>query len=52
MSHFKTVDGFMGEVVFLGLKTTKIRDHKRATKIIANHNMDKIINYSLFYSKS
>ena len=41
------VDGFMGEVVFLGLKTTKIRDYKGATKIIANHNMDKIINYSL-----
>lgn len=41
------VDGFMGEVVFLGLKTTRIRDYKGATKIIANHNMDKIINYSL-----
>ena len=41
------VDGFMGEVVFLGLKTTKIRDYKGATKIIANHNMEKIINYSL-----
>lgn len=41
------VDGFMGEVVFLGLKTTRIRNYKGATKIIANHNMDKIINYSL-----
>ncbi len=41
------VDGFMGEVVFLGLKTTRIRDYKGATKIIANHNMDKIINYSI-----
>lgn len=41
------VDGFTGEVVFLGLKTTKIRDFKGATKIIANHNLDKIINYSL-----
>ena len=41
------VDGFKGEVVFLGLKTTKIRDYKGATKIIANHHMDKIINYSL-----
>jgi mscS mechanosensitive ion channel len=41
------VDGFMGEVVFLGLKTTKIRDFKGATKIVSNHNMDKIINYSL-----
>lgn len=41
------VDGFMGEVVFLGLKTTRIRNFKGATKIISNHNMDKIINYSL-----
>lgn len=41
------VDGFMGEVVFLGLKTTRIRNYKGATKIISNHYMDKIINYSL-----
>lgn len=41
------VDDFMGEVISLGLKTTKIKDYKGAIKIIANHNMDKIINYSL-----
>lgn len=40
------VDGFMGEVISLGLKTTKIKDYKGAIKIISNHNMDKIINYS------
>ena len=39
-------DGFMGEVVFIGLRTTKIRNFKGATKIIANHYMDNIINYS------
>lgn len=44
------VDGFMGKVVFLGLKTTRIRDYKGATKIISNRNMDKIINYSLHNS--
>ncbi len=44
------IDGFVGEVVFLGLKTTQIRDYKGATKIIANHNMDKLINYSLHNS--
>lgn len=44
------VDGFMGEVIFIGLKTTRIRNYKGATKIIANHNMDKIINYSLHSS--
>lgn len=41
------VDGFVGQVVFLGLKTTRIKNYKGATKIVANHNMDKIINYSL-----
>lgn len=43
-------EGFMGEVVFLGLKTTRIRDYKGATKIIANHKIDSVINYSLHNS--
>ncbi len=41
------IDGFMGEVVFIGLRTTRIRNVKGATKIVANHYMDNIINYSL-----
>ena len=41
------VDGFMGGVIFVGLKTTRIKDFKGAVKIISNRNMDKIINYSL-----
>lgn len=41
------VGTFMGEVESIGLKTTKIRDYKGATKIIANRYMDDIINYSL-----
>lgn len=40
-------EGFMGEVISLGLKTTKIRNYKGAIKIISNRYMDKIINYSL-----
>ena len=40
-------DGFMGEVVFIGLKTTRIKDYRGAVKIIANHKLDTIINYSL-----
>ena len=40
------VSGFMGEVVAIGLRTTRIRNFKGATKIIANHYMDNIINYS------
>lgn len=41
------VDGFMGEVVFIGLKTTRIRDFKGRTKIIANHTITEVINYNL-----
>ncbi len=40
------VEGFTGEVIFIGLRTTRIRNFKGATKIIANHYMDNIINYS------
>ena len=40
-------DGFMGEVIFLGLKTTRIKDYRGAVKIIANHKLDTVINYSL-----
>ncbi len=41
------VNGFMGEVVFIGLKTTRIKDYKGRTKIIANHNITEVINYNL-----
>jgi small conductance mechanosensitive channel len=40
------IEGFTGEVVFIGLRTTRIRNFKGATKIIANRYMDNIINYS------
>ena len=40
------VDGFMGEVISISLRTTRIRNFKGATKIIGNHYMDNIINYS------
>ncbi len=40
-------DGFMGEVIFLGLKTTRIKDYRGAVKIVANHKLDTVINYSL-----
>ncbi len=44
------VGTFTGEVTSIGLKTTRIRDYKGATKIIANRYMDDIINYSLHNS--
>ncbi len=44
------VDGFMGEVISVGLKTTQIRNYKGAIKIIGNRYMDNVINYSLHAS--
>ena len=41
------INEFMGEVTFIGLRTTRIRNFKGATKIIANHYMDNITNYSV-----
>ncbi len=40
-------DGFLGEVVFMGLKTTRIKSFNGSTYIVANRYMDKVINYSL-----
>ncbi|MBQ6477202.1 MAG: mechanosensitive ion channel family protein [Bacilli bacterium] len=41
------VDGFLGEVVFMGLKTTRIQHFNGSTYIVANRYMDKVKNYSL-----
>lgn len=41
------VNGFIGEVVGLGLRTTRIRNMKGQTLIIANHTITEIINYNL-----
>lgn len=40
------VDGFKGTVVSVGFKTTEIRGRENQTKIISNHNVDGLINYS------
>ncbi|MBQ7141297.1 MAG: mechanosensitive ion channel family protein [Bacilli bacterium] len=40
------VDGFKGEVVSLGLKSTRIKKYTGEIKIVSNRNIDSIINYS------
>ena len=40
------VDGFKGRVIFLGLKTTKIRNYRGKVKIVANRELSKIINHT------
>lgn len=44
------INDFKGEVIFIGLRTTRIRDYKGATKIIANHTITNLINYNLHNS--
>ena len=41
------INGFLGEVIFIGLRSTRIRDYKGATMIINNHNITSVINYNL-----
>jgi small conductance mechanosensitive channel len=38
---------FKGEVIFLGLKTTKLRSETGEIKILSNRNITEITNYSL-----
>jgi len=40
------VDGFRGKVIYLGLKTTKIKNYRGRIKVMANRNMDTLINYT------
>ena len=41
------INGFRGDVIEMGLKTTRIRDYKGAVQIIANHTITEVVNYSL-----
>lgn len=42
-----TVNGFKGEVLSLGMKTTRIKAYTGEIKIISNHLITEVINYSL-----
>ena len=41
-----SINNFRGEVIALGLKTTKIRAYTGEVNIIANRNIQEVINYS------
>ncbi len=45
-----SVGNFKGEVVYLGLKTTRIRNYEGQIKIVSNRNITEVINYSIAYS--
>lgn len=42
-----SIGTFKGEVVFLGLRTTRIKSEDGQIKIIANRNITEVINYSM-----
>lgn len=44
------ISGFKGEVIQMGLKSTRIRRYTGEVKIIANRNITDVINYSCSYS--
>ncbi len=41
------INGFRGDVIEMGLKTTRLRDYKGAVQIISNHMITEVTNYSL-----
>jgi small conductance mechanosensitive channel len=41
------ISGFKGEVIYLGLKTTKIKGINKEVKIISNRNILAVTNYSI-----
>ncbi len=44
------INGFKGEVKFLGLRTTRIQNYKGEVMILSNRNINQVINYSTDYS--
>lgn len=45
-----SIGGFRGDVVQMGLKSTRIRNYQGEIKILANRNITEVINYSCSYS--
>lgn len=45
------INGFTGEVVSLGLKTTKIKAYTGEVKILSNSSFTEVVNYNLNHSK-
>ncbi len=50
VGDFVTIDGFTGEIIDLGLKTTRIRAYTGEVKIINNSSVGSVINYSQYNS--
>lgn len=44
------IGNFKGEVITMGLKSTRLRNYEGYVKIIANRNITEVVNYSCSYS--
>lgn len=45
------INGFKGEVVSLGLKTTKVKAYTGEVMILSNSSFNKVVNYNLNHTK-
>lgn len=52
VGDYVTINGFSGEVISLGLKTTKIKAYTGEVKILSNSSFQEVINYNLNHSKA
>lgn len=48
VGDFVEIGGFKGEVISLGIRMTKIKSYLGEVKMIANRQIDNIINFSLY----
>lgn len=46
------INGFSGEVVALGLKTTKVKSYTGEVMILSNSSFTKVVNYNFNHSKA
>lgn len=47
VGDYVLINGFMGEIISLGLKTTKIKAYTGEVKIISNSAFTEVVNYSM-----
>lgn len=47
VGDYVSINGFMGEVISLGLRSTKIKAYRGEIKILSNSSFNEVINYNL-----
>lgn len=52
VGDYVEIDDFKGEVIGVGLKSTKVRSYNGEIKIFSNRNISTVVNYSHYNSKT